>query len=121
MGNMIGPAIFNPTVGSIPGSATSHTADFAVTAGFHDNKGAILDITGSFPNTPGLKAVFARDASFELRVLPPPGKRILWSDSLMAVDKYLSINSNRGTLTGVVKPDGNLQISSEFGNIVEQL
>ncbi len=106
--------------GALSTSATSHTTDFAATSGYHDNVGASGTIAGTLPSTPGAIVAVARVDNFEVRIKPASGKQILWSGGRMAVDEYLSIQSEVGVLYCIVNADGDVQVFSEFGDIQEE-
>jgi len=100
---------------------TSHAANFDIKdSGYHDNIGAGGTITGTFADESGIEAVVARVDDYEVRILPPSGKQILWSGGRMAVDEYLAIVSEVGVLNCIVNPAGDVQVISEFGDIQEQ-
>ncbi len=99
--------------------ASSKTADFAInTSGKYDNDGAAGIITGTVANKPGLSAHVARINAFEVRILPPSGKQIIYSGGTMDVDEYFKL-ADVGCIQLWVKQGGNVVIEDP-GNLQEQ-
>lgn len=108
-----------PGVADMP--VVSKTSDFNIaTSGHYDNVGASGTIAGTVTGGSGTVGAIARVADFEVRLTPPSGKQIIWSGGVATADKYLRIISTLGVLKFIRNAAGDLQVISEFGNIVVQ-
>lgn len=111
-------SINNPVSGGDT-PASSKTGDFAISAsGKFDNDGAVGTITGTVANVSGLVAHVARVNAFEVRILPPSGKSIIWSGGVMTVDEYFRL-TDFGCIQLWVNAAGNVVIEDP-GNVQEQ-
>ena len=111
---------FSLAVGGAGATQSSKTADFAIAAsGYFDNIGAAAAISGTFAATPGIEAIIARVAAFEVSIKPASGKQIIWNEVRLAVDEALVIATGLGTITCVVNPDGDVQVLAWLGDVQE--
>lgn len=109
------------TLGGVAQVSQSNTANFLIgQSGYYDNIGATGAITGTFGSTPGIQAVVARVANFEVLVAPSSGKQIIFREVRLAVDEPLVITTSLGSVTCVVNPDGDVQVTADGGDVQEE-
>lgn len=89
-------------------------------SGYYDNIGASVLTTFTIDEISGLSVYVKRVASFEIQVAPPSGKRIQWSDGIMAVDEKLRLRLDGDVMHFVVDSSGNVQLTSEHGALAEE-
>ena len=112
-----------PATGGGSGPSTSlPTGGTISTEGYYDNAGAVVLTVFDVAATDGLHVRVARVASFEIQLTPAAGKKIFWSGSPlgMVVDKALRLLSDGDTVTFDVDANGDVHVTSEYGDLVEE-
>lgn len=91
-------------------------------SGFYDNIGASALVAFILAATPGITVQIKRTESFEITLAPASGQQIFWTGTPggMTADEKLRFTADGDTLHAVVDNNGDVQVTSETGSIVEE-